>query len=59
MGNGIVRSAFVPENKQDKIIEELKCRCEEQRYGSMTVEFKIQDGKIMAGEILKQSIKLG
>jgi hypothetical protein len=49
----------MPEDKQDEIIRELKRRAEEVKYGTITVEFKIQDGKIMAGEIIEQKIKLG
>ncbi len=49
----------MPENKQDAILKELKRRAEEIRFGSLTVEFKIQDGKIMAGEIIEERKKLG
>ena len=49
----------MPEDKEDKIISELKRRAEEVRFGMLRVEFKIQDGKIMAGEIIEQRIKLG
>lgn len=47
------------EDKQEVIIKELKRRAEEMRFGTLTIELKIQDGKIMAGEIIEQRIKLG
>lgn len=47
------------EDKQDLIIRELKRRAEEMRFGTITVEFKIHEGKIMSGEIIEQRIKLG
>ena len=47
------------EDKQDLILRELKRRAEEMRFGSITVEFKVSDGKILAGEIIEQRIKLG
>ena len=47
------------EDKEVQIIKELKRRAEEVRFGMIRVEFKIQDGKIMAGEIIEQRIKLG
>lgn len=47
-------------DKEEIIINELKRRAQENiRYGIMVVEFKIQDGKIIAGEIIEQKIKLG
>jgi len=49
----------MPENKEEQIIRELKRRAEEVRFGILKIEFKIQDGKIMAGEIIEQHIKLG
>jgi hypothetical protein len=49
----------VAEDKQEAIIRELKRRAEEVKYGILKIEFKIQDGKIMAGEIIEQRIKLG
>lgn len=46
--------------KEEQVIEELKRRAREDvRYGILVVEFKIQDGKILAGEIVEQKIKLG
>ena len=49
----------MPEDKEGQIIKELKRRVEEIRFGTIIVEFKVQDGKIMAGEIIEQRIKLG
>jgi len=46
-------------DKQEKILEELKRRAEEIKYGSVICEFKIHEGKIMAGEVIEQKIKLG
>lgn len=47
------------EDKQEIIIRELKRRAEEMRFGSLTVEFKIHEGKISGAEIVEQRIKLG
>ena len=47
------------EDKDDQIIKELKRRAEEIRFGNITVEFKITDGKIMAGDIIQKREKLG
>lgn len=50
----------MPENKDDKIIEELKRRAADHvRYGTMVVEFKVHDGKITSGEVVEEKIKLG
>jgi len=49
----------VEESKQDKIIEALKRRAEDMRFGTITCEFKVQDGKILAGEIIMERVKLG
>ena len=46
-------------DKEESVLKELKRRCEETKFGSITVEFKIHEGKITAGEIIKQNIKLG
>jgi len=46
-------------DKSEQIITELKRRAVEVKFGSMTIEIKIQDGKILAGEIIEQRIKLG
>jgi hypothetical protein len=45
--------------KQDSIINELKRRACEMRFGTMTVELKIHEGQIMAGEIIEKREKLG
>jgi hypothetical protein len=47
------------EDKEEQIINELKRRCQEVKFGLLRIEFKIQDGKILAGEILEQRVKLG
>lgn len=49
----------MPKDKEEQILKELKRRAGEIRFGVLLVEFKIQDGKIMAGEIIEQKIKLG
>ena len=49
----------MPEDKQEVILRELKRRAEEVRFGTITVEFKITDGKIMAGDIIQERKKLG
>ena len=46
-------------DKENRILTELKRRAEEIKYGCVTVEFKIQDGRILQGEIVQQRIKLG
>lgn len=46
--------------KQEKILNDLKRRAEEEvRNGDIIVKLKIQDGVIVAGEIMEQKIKLG
>ena len=45
--------------KQEKILQELKRRAKEMRFGSMTVEFKVKDEVIVAGDVVEQKIKLG
>jgi hypothetical protein len=47
------------EDKEEIIIKELKRRAQEVRFGTITTEFKIHDGRIIAGEIMEQRIKLG
>jgi hypothetical protein len=47
------------EDKEKVIIEELKRRAQEMRFGNITVEFKISDGRIMAGDIIQKREKLG
>lgn len=47
------------EDKQDKIIQELKRRAEEMRFGSITVEFKIHEGKLAKGDIIEKRETLG
>lgn len=47
------------EDKQEIIIRELKRRAEEMRFGSITVEFKIHEGKIMKGDIIEKRETLG
>jgi len=50
----------IKQEKQERIWREIKRRAEEDiKFGSMVVLLKIQDGKIMAGEIIEQKIKLG
>ena len=49
----------MPEDKQDTIIKELKRRAEEVRFGSITVEFKIHEGKLAKGDILEKRETLG
>jgi hypothetical protein len=47
-------------DKDEQIIQEIKRRAREDiRYGMMTIELKIQDGKIIAGELIEQKVKLG
>jgi len=42
------------DDKEDKIIKELKKRAEEMRFGSLTIEFKIHEGKIAKGDIIEK-----
>lgn len=47
-------------DQDTEILEELKRRAKEDiRYGEVTVLFKIHEGKITSGEIIKDKIKLG
>ena len=47
------------EDKQENIIKELKRRAEEMRFGTITVEFKIHEGKISKGDIIEKRETLG
>ncbi len=47
------------EDKQTQILEELKRRAQEIRFGSMTIELRIHEGKISGGEIIHKKVKLG
>jgi hypothetical protein len=47
------------EDKQEKIISELKRRAEEMRFGTITVEFKIHEGKLAKGDIIEKRETLG
>lgn len=46
-------------DKQETIIQELKRRAEEMRFGSMTIEFKIHEGKLAKGDIIEKRETLG
>ena len=46
------------QDKQAKIIEELKRHTKEMKFGVLTVEFSISEGKIVAGEIIGERRKL-
>ncbi len=47
------------EDKQEVIIRELKRRAEEMRFGMITVEFKVHEGKLAKGDILEKRETLG
>lgn len=47
------------EDKQETIIRELKRRAEEMRFGTITVEFKIHEGRIAKGDIIEKRETLG
>jgi len=49
----------MPEDKQEVILRELKRRAEEVRFGTITVEFKIHEGKLAKGDILEKRETLG
>ncbi len=49
----------MPEDKQQQIIDELKRRVEEMKFGKVIIEFIIHQGKISGAEIIEQRIKLG
>lgn len=46
-------------DKEEQIIKELKRRAEEMRFGTLTIELKVHEGKISAGEIIEERRKLG
>ena len=47
-------------SKEQQIFDELRRRAKEDiRFGSITVKFKIQDGKIMGGDIVEKEERLG
>ena len=46
--------------KDDTILIELKRRAlEDIKFGTVLVEFKIHEGKIISGEIIQTKVKLG
>lgn len=49
----------MPEDKQEIILTELKRRAQEMKYGSLTIEFKIHEGKIAKGDIIEKRETLG
>jgi len=49
----------MPEDKENLIINRLKEVAKEIKFGTLTVEFKITEGKIMAGDIIQKKEKLG
>jgi hypothetical protein len=49
----------MPEDKQDQILSELKRCAEGLRFGVLTIEFKVKDGVIVAGDVVEERKKLG
>ena len=48
------------EDKEQSIWDEIKRRAKEEvKHGTMNIDLKIQDGRVMGGTIIKQEIKLG
>ena len=47
------------EDKQELILKELKLRAQELRYGTITVEFKVHEGRIAKGDIIEKRETLG
>ena len=46
------------EEKEDKIIDRLREVAKEIKYGVVTVEFKIHDGKISKGDVIDKKESL-
>lgn len=55
MGIGIEKMS---DNKEDKILDRLKEIAKEIKYGVVTIEFKIHDGKISKGDIIDKKESL-
>lgn len=49
----------MPEDREELIIKRLKEIAQEIKFGTLTVELKITEGKIMAGDIIQRKEKLG
>ena len=47
------------DDKHEQIIEALEVKAKEIKFGLLTVEFKIHDGKLSAGEVIEKREKLG
>lgn len=45
--------------KQNKIFEQLSEEAEKLGFGTLIADLKVQDGKIVSGEIIEQRKKLG
>lgn len=47
------------EEKETKVLDELKILAKELRFGELVVSFKIHEGRITAGEEIDRKRKLG
>ncbi len=47
------------EDKEELILKRLKEIAQEIRFGSLIIELKITEGRIMAGDIIQRKEKLG
>jgi len=51
---------MLADEKEEKIWNELRRRAKEHiKFGMMSLELKIQDGKIVKGDILQERISIG
>ena len=46
-------------DKQEDILKDLKKKAQDLRFGVLIVEFKIHDGEIAQGEVIRRREKLG
>lgn len=47
------------EEKQESILKATQREAETLKHGRLLIEYKVQDGKIMAGEVIEAHKKLG
>ena len=47
------------QDKQAKIIDELKCEAKRLRFGTLKVELKVHEGVFVAGEVIEIRKTLG
>ena len=47
------------EDKHNQILEAIECKAKEIKFGILTIELKIHNGRLSSGEVISQREKLG